>query len=93
MNHDKVSGAEQVAPVNNSEPKGGTMTATETAVERHGEPQVVATEGGAVEGETTIQEIQAGRSGWFAYLKTRNFYVVLVAGFVRPPNACRPIDR
>ena len=37
------------------------------------------TDGGNVQGNTA-EEIQTSRGGWFAYLKTRDFYLVLLLG-------------
>lgn len=30
---------------------------------------------------TTADEIEEGKKGWFAYLRTRNFYIVLLLGY------------
>lgn len=46
-------------------------------------PEVTAIGDGA-EGESAgenADEIQASKAGWFAYLKTRNFYIVLLLGY------------
>ena len=46
-------------------------------------PEVIASGDGA-QGENVGEnsdEIQAGKAGWFAYLKTRNFYIVLLLGY------------
>lgn len=31
---------------------------------------------------TTVEELQATKKGWFAYFKTRDFYIVLALGYV-----------
>lgn len=48
----------------------------------HAAPEAIEYGRGA-EGETgreTANDNQASRGGWFAYLKTRNFYLVLLLG-------------
>lgn len=37
--------------------------------------------------EPAEEVIEESGTGWFAYLKTRNFYIVLVLGFVEPSQA------
>lgn len=39
-----------------------------------------------VAGESLENEIEETDRGWFAYLKTRNFYIVLALGYVRCPQ-------
>ncbi|KAL8716441.1 MAG: hypothetical protein Q9220_000348 [cf. Caloplaca sp. 1 TL-2023] len=51
----------------------------------HGDPQVVRAADGTIAGEdtvTTVDELEASKKGWFAYLTTRDFYIVLVLGQV-----------
>ena len=72
------------------------MAAEVPTTEDHGGPkQSYTQEVSAVNGETagsseqepdpTIEDIREERSkGWFAYLKTRDFYILLVLGFVAP---------
>jgi len=36
---------------------------------------------GAPEPREDIEEIEDSKKGWFAYFKTRNFYIVLVLGY------------
>lgn len=54
----------------------------------HGTPELMQTgKNGAVshgEIERPVEEIEENAKGRFAYFKTRNFYVVLVMGFVIP---------
>lgn len=41
-------------------------------------------------GLETADEIEEGKAGWFTYLKTRNFWIVLLLGrvlFIRPYNS------
>ena len=68
----------------NDETKGGVFTGANTTPQ-HGEPQVIGAgdnSSGDGSNEPTVEDLEAGKKGWFAYLRTRNFYVVLVAGFV-----------
>ena len=52
----------------------------------HAEPEVVAAderEGAQVEGvsgTSVVDEIEGEKGGWFAYFKTKQFYIVLVLG-------------
>lgn len=49
----------------------------------HAAPEVIGIGDGA-EGESAREnadEMQANKEGWFAYLKTRNFYLVLLLGY------------
>ncbi len=50
----------------------------------HAAPHLVGANGGSVGGReapTSVEEIEATEKGWFAYFRTRNFYVVLVLGY------------
>ena len=56
----------------------------------HGTPEVTGIDDGA-EGEgaeETVDAIQKSKGGWFAYLRTREFYLVLLLGYglIRLPN-------
>lgn len=31
--------------------------------------------------ETTVEALEEGKGGWFSYLKTRNFWIVIVLGY------------
>ncbi|MCJ1362047.1 hypothetical protein MMC16_001149 [Acarospora aff. strigata] len=49
----------------------------------HGAPEVVGgTNGHGFGHERTVDEIEASKTGWFAYFKTKDFYIVLVLGQV-----------
>ena len=69
-----ASAIERVAPVNDvtEQERKGSPTASSPTV--HGLPEEV--------GATTDVDALAHQSGWFAYLKTRNFWIVLVLGQV-----------
>ena len=43
----------------------------------HGAPEMITMEGG-----TTVEEIEESKKGWFAYFQTRDFYIVLILGYV-----------
>ena len=51
------------------------------AASTHGAPEVtgINQDTAAV---TTVEEVQASKKGWFAYFKTRDFYIVLLLGCV-----------
>ncbi len=65
----KTTAIEQVAPVKGFQdgPKP-----TDSPVE-HAAPDAV--------GRSTADEIEEGNKGWFAYIKTRNFWIVLLLGY------------
>lgn len=47
----------------------------------HGAPEVINVHDGLHAGpDTTIDEIEESKKGWFAYFTTRNFWIVLVLG-------------
>lgn len=74
----KSSAIEQIAPV--TEDTKDLPSNSFSPV--HAAPEVIGIGHGA-EGDTageTADNIQASRGGWFAYLKTRNFYLVLLLG-------------
>ena len=60
----KSSTIEQVAPID-YDGKGLTSSHSSPV---HAQP------------ETTADEIEEGKAGWFTYLKTRNFWIVLLLG-------------
>ncbi|KAL8770559.1 MAG: hypothetical protein Q9209_003815 [Squamulea sp. 1 TL-2023] len=74
--HDGKSGAtEHCAPAT-----AGNVSPTSSSVRpAHAPPEVTGTndETTAV---TTVEEVEASKKGWFAYFKTREFYIVLVLG-------------
>ena len=37
-------------------------------------------------GSATADEIEEGKGGWFAYLRTRNFYIALLLGYMFFPR-------
>lgn len=41
----------------------------------HGRPGIVGHGG-----ETTVEEIEGQGQGWFAYFRTKNFYIALILG-------------
>ncbi|KAL8682604.1 MAG: hypothetical protein Q9186_001377 [Xanthomendoza sp. 1 TL-2023] len=47
----------------------------------HGAPEVTGINEDAA-AVTTIEEVEASKKGWFAYFKTRDFYIVLLLGQV-----------
>ncbi|KAL8782101.1 MAG: hypothetical protein Q9213_005712 [Squamulea squamosa] len=74
--HDGKSGAtEHCAP-----PTAGNDSPTLSGIRpAHAPPEVTGTneETAAV---TTVEDVEASKKGWFAYFKTREFYIVLVLG-------------
>ena len=76
----KSSAIEQIAPI--IEDTKDLPTSSSSPV--HAAPEVIGI-GREADGETagkTADEVQASRGGWFAYLRTRNFYLVLLLGLV-----------
>ena len=61
-----------------------TKTLPSTSISSlHAAPEVIGVGNGA-EGESAgeiVNEIQASHRGWFAYFKTREFYLVLLLGY------------
>lgn len=64
----KSSTIEQIAPIEDSNDLSGSHASA------HGQPEVTEM--------STADEIDQGKRGWFAYLRTRNFYIVLMLGSV-----------
>ena len=61
-------------------PRGIYGTETEHG---HGAPEIIATEGAPARGMSgahVVDEIEREKGGWFAYFKTKQFYIVLVLG-------------
>lgn len=74
----KLPAIEQIAPITD-EAKDLPVSSSSPV---HAAPEAIGYGHGA-EGETgreTADDIKASRGGWFAYLKTRNFYLVLLLG-------------
>ncbi|KAI4215341.1 MAG: hypothetical protein LQ351_002241 [Letrouitia transgressa] len=71
---------EHDAPAN--EDQGSSSSSAQAG---HGTPQIIGANNGADVGEgivTSLDEIEERHRGWFAYFKTRDFYIVLVLGQV-----------
>jgi len=66
----KSSAIEQVAPIKD-ESKG---LPSSSSLPVYAQPETTALE--------TPDEIEEGKAGWFTYLKTRNFWIVLLLGRV-----------
>ncbi len=74
----KTAIAHTVSP---GESKGSPLS---SAAPIHGAPEVVDVyDGGETYrgGEITVEEIDESKKGWFAYFKTRDFYIVLLLGY------------
>ncbi len=57
----------------------------------HGAPEAIGLNNANGYGHgRTVAEIEQSKRGWFAYLKTKNFYIVLVLGYVFIWNITRP---
>ena len=79
IHNGKPSAIEQVDPITNDTkemPLDGSPNP-------HAAPEVtgVGYGAGSESAGLNADEIQASKGGWFAYLKTRNFYLVLVLGY------------
>lgn len=76
----KITAVEHLAPITH-DTKGSTSTGISPA---HAAPEVVGINDGDAAGRraqtTSADEIDEAKGGWFAYLRTRNFYVVLILG-------------
>ena len=58
-------------------------SSSSTPSPKHGPPEIIGIHDGVAghtEGVTTVEEIEESKKGWFAYFKTRNFYIVLITG-------------
>lgn len=84
--HNGENGKTAIAnTVSAAETKGSPLSGT-TLV--HGAPKVVHVHNGGDAwrgGEVTVEEIDESEKGWFAYFKTRNFYIVLLLGYEQHP--------
>lgn len=51
---------------------------------QHGAPELISVtnDGGYGQPERTVDDIEGRKRGWFAYFKTKDFYIVLVLGYV-----------
>ena len=60
----------------------------------HGAPELigVTNAGGYGQPERTVEEIEGSKRGWFAYFKTKDFYIVLVLGYVITSDRCSRED-
>ncbi|KAL8857606.1 MAG: hypothetical protein Q9178_005771 [Gyalolechia marmorata] len=74
--HDRKSGVTEhhtsTQPGADSPSSGGVRPA-------HGAPEVTGVDEDTA-AVTTVEEVEASKKGWFAYFKTRDFYIVLVLG-------------
>ena len=77
--HDPTIGKNEVKTVFGAEDESGygSPGRSDNSAIGHGAPELIETEG-----RTTVEEIEESKKGWFAYLKTRDFYIVLVLGYV-----------
>ena len=87
---DPAIGKNQVGTEVRTEEEGGSKSSSsnDRAI-GHGAPEVIG-----IEGERTVEEIEESKKGWFAYFKTKDFYIVLLLGYVchlsrlkRPDNS------
>lgn len=78
----KSSAIEQIDPITGD--AKGVPSSSSNSPPLHAAPEILQVGDGA-EGESAGENgdgIQAGGGGWFAYFKTRNFYLVLLLGYV-----------
>ena len=60
----------------------------------HGAPELIGMKGASVAqtSRADVEEIDESKKGWFAYFRTRNFYIVLILGYAaRTPMRFRPL--
>lgn len=71
---------------NNASADGGKDLSSTQSQQVHGAPSLTGPDNNAntawSEGVRTVEEIEDGQKGRFAYFQTRNFYIVLVLGYV-----------
>ena len=75
----ELSSVEHIQPIH----RDTKELPSSTAFPVHAAPEIIGIDDGA-EGEGAgeiADEIRAGKGGWFAYLKTRDFYLVLLLGY------------
>ena len=79
IHNGKPSATEQVDPITD-DTKGFPLGSPSNT---HATPEVIGVGYGAGSESAGVNadEIQASKGGWFAYLKTRNFYLVLILGY------------
>ncbi|MCJ1235656.1 hypothetical protein MMC14_003627 [Varicellaria rhodocarpa] len=77
---DPAIGKNQVGTEVRTEEEGGSKSSSsnDRAI-GHGAPEVIG-----IEGERTVEEIEESKKGWFAYFKTKDFYIVLLLGSPTP---------
>ena len=69
---------QQVTPTDDSQ----LATSSESSPVTHAAPEIIGVhDGSRAGGDTAIDEIEESQTGWFAYFKTRNFWIVLVLGY------------
>ena len=77
----KTTAIEQIAPIT-SDSKDLPLSYPST---NHATPEVIGlnddTELDERGTQTTVEELEEGKGRWFAYIKTRNFYLVLLLGY------------
>ncbi len=61
-------------------PTGKESDKSSGAASTHGAPEVTGINQDTA--PVTVEEVQASKDGWFAYFKTREFYIVLLLGCV-----------
>ena len=67
--HAKTTAIDQVASIEDDD----KVSPSSSSMPGHTASEVV--------GRTTADEIEEGKEGWFSYLKTRNFYIVMLLGY------------
>lgn len=71
---------EHTAPIDEEIQKQEGTTTTSSPAAEHAAPEETGVTAAA--GEINVDALAEEKSGWFSYLKTRNFYIVLVLGQV-----------
>ena len=88
IHNGKPSATEQVDPITD-DTKGLPLGISSNP---HATPEVIGVGYGAGSESAGVNadEIRASKGGWFAYLKTRNFYLVLLLGYGNPRRLSCP---
>lgn len=73
----KTTAVEHYANVNNDTKDPTLLSSTPVKTS----PSHTGANEDSIDGETSVETLEAGKGGWFAYLKTRNFWIVIVLGY------------
>ncbi|KAI9696437.1 MAG: hypothetical protein M1836_005715 [Candelina mexicana] len=61
-------------------PKGDAEYSNASSDIVHGQPELIGANGYQHNGERTVEAVDEQSKGWFAYFRTKNFYIALIIG-------------